>query len=164
MNPSIAGRNVSAGDHREQHADAGGDREPVEEADPQGEHPEERDAHDRPGEQHGATGRVDRELYRGRDVAPRPEALTVTRDDEQGVVDADPEADQQHELGGEFRHLHHVADQPDHRDRRAERDQSRRERHRHREQRAEHQEQDDPGGDDPGAYPSDRWLVRPLGE
>ena len=42
-------------DHGEQHADAGGDGQPVQEADAQREHAEQGDAHDDAGEQHGAS-------------------------------------------------------------------------------------------------------------
>ncbi len=149
-------------DHREQHADARGDGEAVEEADPQREHPQQRDADDRAGEQHGAPGRVDGQLNRAPDVAARLQPLSVTGHDEQRVVHADTKADQQHELGGEHRHLHDVADQTDDLDRGPEGNQCGGQRHGHGEQRPEDQEQDDARRDDPQAGAANRWLVRLL--
>ena len=68
---------------------------------------------------------------RGFGVAAGEQTLPVPRHDEQGVVDAHAQADQQDQLGGEDRHLEDVAQQPDDRDGRAERDQGGQQREQH---------------------------------
>ena len=69
-----------------------------------------------PGEQHRpARGveRLDRRLLAGQ---PPQHALAVAGDDEQRVVDADAEPDQQRELARERGHVDRVREQADHRD------------------------------------------------
>ena len=75
--------------------------------------PEQGDAHDDAGEQDGPARGVDGGDDGRFGVPAGEQPLAVPGDDEQGVVDADPEADQQHELGRELRHLQHVAQHPD---------------------------------------------------
>ena len=53
------GQQGERGDHGEGHAECGGDGQPVEEGHPEGEHPEESDADDDPGEENGPSRRVD---------------------------------------------------------------------------------------------------------
>ena len=78
---------------------------PVEEADPERAHSHQRDHHRRPGEDHGATGRVQGDADRRVDVAAvRAVRLAVPRDDEERVVDADAEPDHERELAREVRH------------------------------------------------------------
>ena len=76
----------------------GGDRDAVEEADAEREHAEQRDADGDPGEHHGAAGGVDRVDDRLLDRLALLQPLAVAGDDEQRVVDADAETDQQREL------------------------------------------------------------------
>jgi hypothetical protein len=114
------GEKRQSGDHREGHADGSGDREPVKETHPQGEHPEERDAHDDAGEQDGTPGGIDRVDDGGLAVMAGDQALAVTGHDEQRIVDAHAEADEKHELGGELGHADDVAEQADDADRRPE--------------------------------------------
>ena len=98
MNPSIAGQQRERGEHREGDADRRRDRQPIEERDAEGEHAEQGDAHDDPGEEHRAT----RGVGGVHDRRPRRpaghESLSVPRHDEQRVVDADAKPDEQHEL------------------------------------------------------------------
>ena len=53
MNPKQCGEQGQRRDHGQQDADGGGYRQPIEEADAQGEHPEQGDADDDAGEEHG---------------------------------------------------------------------------------------------------------------
>lgn len=91
----------------------GRDGDPVEEAEPQDEHAEQCDADGRTGEDHGPPGRrhgPGRGLVDGEPLAQAP---AVPGDDEQGVVDADAEPDEQAEHGREVGDGHGVAEQPD---------------------------------------------------
>ena len=137
------------GDDRERDRDRGRDRDAVQEADAEREHPEHRDAHDHPREQHRPARGVDRLDHGFLAAQPSQQALPIPGDDEQRVVDADPEPDQQRQLVAERRHLDHVGQQADHGDAGPERQAGGHERQRHRQQRAEHEEQDDAGGEDP---------------
>ena len=89
MKPSRAGQQGEGGDHGEGHADGGGHGQAVEERHAEGEHAEQGDADDDPGEQHGPARGVDRVDDRRLDVAAGDETLAVPGHDEQGVVDAD---------------------------------------------------------------------------
>ena len=130
--------------------DRGCDRGAVEQAHAEREHPEQRD-HDRgAGEQHGAAGGVERRLDRLLHVAAvGAVVLAKARDDEQRVVDADAEADHQRQLGGEARHVDHVAGEVDHPDPGAEAEQRGRDREPHRAERSEADQQDHDRGRDP---------------
>ena len=102
MNPRKAGSRVRAAIMVNEHADGGGDGQPVEEGDPEGEHAEQGDADDDPGEQHGPARGVDGVDDRRLEVVAGDQALAVPGHDEQGVVDPHPEADQQDQLGREL--------------------------------------------------------------
>ena len=117
-----------------------------------------------PGEQHRAPGGVDRVDDRVLGVAPRMQPLAVAGDDEQRVVDADAEADQQRQLGAERRHRDHVREQPDHRDAGAEREARGDAAAAHRQQRAEHEEQDDAPrrGSRSRCRPRPGWLASSI--
>ena len=84
-------------------------------------------------------------------VAPGDQALAVAGHDEQGVVDAHPQADQQDQLRRELGHLEDVAEQADHADGGPQRGQGRHQGQDHGEDRAEDQEQHDGR---PGSRPS----------
>ena len=103
------------------------------------------------------------------DESTSPPAMRPCRwrvDDEQGVVDADAESDEQHQLVGERRHLEHVAEQADHADGGAERGQGRQDHGSgHGEDGAEDEQQDDRGQDDARALvPPERLAVGLLGD
>ena len=71
MKPSRAGQQGQGGDHGEGHAEGGGHGQAVEERHPEGEHPEQGDAHDDAGEQHGPARGVHRVHDRRFDIAAR---------------------------------------------------------------------------------------------
>ena len=85
------------------------------------------------------------------------QALPVAGDDEQRVVDADAEPDQQRQLRAERRHVDHVREQADDRDAGAEREARGEQRQHHRQQRAEDDEQDDRRGEE-----AERGAARAL--
>ena len=98
--------------HGEDHGQRSGHGDAVEERQAEGELAEQGDAHGDPGEEHGPPGRIDG-LHGGLlDAVPGLDGVAVTGDDEQGVVDADPEADQDAQDGGEAGDGEHVAEQP----------------------------------------------------
>ena len=135
--------------HGQRDGDRGGDRDAVQEGHPERELPEQRDADGDPGEEHRPAGRVDGVDRGVLERAPCLQGAAVTGDDEQGVVDADPEPDQDAEDGREARDGQHVAEQP--RDRVADPDGDQRgdQRQERGEQRAEGQPEHDQGEDDP---------------
>jgi hypothetical protein len=92
---------------------------------------------------------------------PAQQPLPVPRDDEQGVVDPDPEPDQQRELVGERRHVHHVREQADDRDAGPQRESRGEEREQGRQQRSEHEEQHDRRGDEADAEARRAVAARP---
>ena len=101
-----------------------------------------------PANMHRAPGGVERLDARLLARHAAQQRLPVAGDDEQRVVDADAEPDQQRQLAGERRHVDHMRQQPDDRDACAERDAGGQQRQHHREQRSERHEQDDPGGEE----------------
>ena len=76
------------------------------------------------------------------------ERLPVAGDDEEGVVDADAEADHRRQLRAEVRHREHVAAQGDERDAREQPEQGGADGQAHGQHGAEGDEQDDDGGQD----------------
>ena len=141
--PEQRGQQRQRGDDGEQDGDACRDRDAVEEAHAEGEHAEQGDADGDSGEHDCPPGGVDRVDDRLLGRLAALQSLPEARDDEQRVVDADAEADQQRELRAEGSHVQHVGEQCDHRDRASERDPGGQQRQRRGQQRAEHQEQDD---------------------
>ena len=106
------------------------------------------DDHRRAGEQHGAAAGVDRLGDGVLDAEPELEALSVPRDDEQRVVDADAEADHRdHRVVKSGIEMTWLSD-ADERRGDAEAEQGDADREAHRQHRAEGQDQDDDGGDD----------------
>ncbi len=90
-------------------------------------------------------GGVDGDLGRAGHVVPGVEVLPEPGDDEERVVDADPEADHHAERGGEVGHRHHVAEQA-HEDRAdADAGQGDADGQAHGQDRAEGEDQDDDG-------------------
>jgi hypothetical protein len=61
-------------------------------------------------------------------VAPGDQSLSMSGHDEERVVDAHPQPDQEHQLGGELRHLEEMAERADDADGRSEREESRNDR------------------------------------
>ena len=157
--PEQSGKEGERSDHGEQHPDRRGDGHPVEERHSEREHPEKRDTDDDPREQHCTTGGVDRGRDRRLEVLARDETLPVAGDDEQGVVHAHAEPDQQHQLRRELRHLQEVGEHPDDRHGGAEGGEGRHQGERHGEDRAEDQQQDDPGKEDPEAGAGERLTI-----
>ena len=136
-----------AEDHH-QHADRRGDGDALHEAQAHEEQAHQGDDHGEPGEQHGAAARVDRLDDGLLHAQPELQALPVAGDDEQGVVDADAEADHRHHLHREVGHRDEVAEQRDEGGADAESEQGRADRQPHRQHRTEGQDEDDDGGDD----------------
>ena len=81
-------------------------------------------------------------------LSPSLQALPVAGDDEQGVVDADAEADHRHHRRREVGHRDDVAEQRDEGRGDAEAEQGGADRQAHRQHRTEGQDEDDDGGDD----------------
>ena len=99
------------GGHRDEDGHGRRETQAVQEPHAQHEQAEQGDAHRAAGKQHGATGRV-QGAHRG--VFGRQaglQALPVARDDEERVVDADTQADESGQRGGEG-HRRHVAERP----------------------------------------------------
>ena len=140
---SSAGSSVSEATSVEQHGDHGGDRQPVHERDPGGEHAEQGDHNGRAGEQDRAPGGVHRLDHRALHVAEREVALAEAGDDEQRIVDPDAEADHQRQIGRDVRHVRDVGGQPDQRHPGDQAQAGRDQRHPGRGQRAERDQQDD---------------------
>ena len=80
-------------------------------------------------------------------VSPEREVLPVPGDQEQRVVDPDPEADHAAELGRPAGDVHHVGDQRHRADADGEAEERHPDRKAHRDQRAEGHEQDERGGE-----------------
>ena len=132
------------GGEDEQHGERRGDRDAVEEADAEREHAEQRDDDGGAGEEDCAPGGVHRQLDARLDVAAvLAVGVAVAGDDEEGVVDADAEADHQRQLGGEVDHVDEPAAEPDQAEARAESEQRGHDRQPHREERAEAEQQHD---------------------
>jgi len=93
---------------------------------------------------------------------PSQQPLAVARDDEQRVVDAHPQADEQRQLVTERGHLDHVGEQPDHGNRSAESERGAEQRQRHREQRTEHEEQHYGGSQEPERKAARTLLISGL--
>src|SRR5207248_2276715 len=91
-------------------------------------------------------GRVHCHLERSLDLAAvLAVGVPEARDDEQGVIDADAEADHQCELGGEVDHVDEVAAEADHAETGAKAEHCRHDRQAHREHRAEAEKQHEHG-------------------
>ncbi len=131
------------GDHRHEHGDRCAGGEAVDEGEAHDEHAEQRDDHRESGEHDGAAGGVERDHCRLLRTVAGSEPFSIAGDDEQGVVDADAEADHRAERDREVGHRHHVGQQGD--DPRAERhaEQRHADRQAHREHRTEGDDQDD---------------------
>ena len=158
------GQQRQGGHHGEGHADGGRHGQPVQEADAEGEHAEQRDAHDDPGEEDGPARGVDRVDDGGLRVAPGHEPLAVPGHDEEGVVDADAQPDEEHQLGGDRRHPDGVAEHADHADGGAQREQGRDDREDGGEDRAEDEQQHDQGEEHAEAGAAERLVVGVLGQ
>ena len=108
--------------------------------------------HGDPGEEHGPAGRghgPDHGVPRAKAFT---EALAVAGDDEQGVVDADPEPDHGHQLRAEAGVDQQMTDQGDHSVPDADADQGGDDGQAHGHDGPEGQEHDDDGGGDPEPF------------
>ena len=97
-------------------------------------------------------------------ISSGDQALSMSGHDEQGVVDAHAQADQEHQRGRELRHLHDVAEQPDQAHGGAERGQGRDEGQGHGEERPEDEQQHDAGQEHADPGPAEGRPVRLLGQ
>ena len=129
-------------------ASRGGDRDTLDEGQPDEQESEQRDDHGDAGEHHGAAAGVDRGHHRVLDAGAAFEILSVAGDDEQRVVDADAQADHRHHRGGEVGHRDDVAGERHERRGDAEAEQGDADRQAHGEDRTERQDEDDDRRDD----------------
>ena len=135
-------------DHGGEHDGDRADADAAEDRVRQQQHAEQRQ-HDRdPAEQHrlarGRTGATDRvEL-----LEPAGALLAVARDDEQGIVDADREADHRDDLGDDEREVEREADQGGSPQRGGDRHDAEHDRDQPGHDRAEHEHHDDEGHED----------------
>ena len=113
MKPEHGGQQCQRGHHGERDADGGRHGQPVQEAHAEGEHAEQRDAHDDPGEEDRPARGVDRVDDGVLRVPPGDEALAVPRHDEEGIVHADAEPDQEHQFGRDRGHPDDMAEHAD---------------------------------------------------
>ena len=144
--PKIAGNRVSAAASTKATATIVASREAVHERQAHHEQPEQGDDHRGPGEEHGAPGRG-----QGHDggVPGRSsfgQSLAVAGDDEQGVVDADTEADHDHHVRAEGGHGDEVAERHEDPEAHAHPDQGGEDRQAHGHHRPEGQQHDHHGG------------------
>ena len=137
--------------HGEQHGDGGRDRDPVEERQAERELAEQRDADGQAGEEDRPSRGVDRQRrgFLGRSTGL--DGIAVPGDDEQRVVHADAEPDQDAEDGRELRDREGVAEQAGERVADRDREQRGDERQERGEQRAEGQPEHDQRQDDADA-------------
>ena len=151
------------GERGEQHHGdrrGGGDGDPVEQGLTEDEEAEQPDHHRDARHQHRPARGAHRRHRGGLGIGARPQPFPEPGDDEQRVVNADPEADQPGDDRRERRGGEDVAKQPDQRQARADAEQRRRDRQSHGQQRAEGDEQNDRGGDNAEAV--GRPAVRRL--
>ena len=164
MKPNMAGRRVRAATMVRATPMAAATARPYRKLTPRANMPEQRDAHDDPGEQHGPARRVDRVDDGGLDVAAGHEALAMPGHDEEGVVDADPQSDEQHELGRDRRHPEDVAQHADDADGRAQGEQRGEDREDGGEERAEDEQQHDQRQQHAEAGAAEGLVVGVLGQ
>ena len=131
------------GDHREQHRQRRRHRDAVEEGDVQQEHPHQGDDHRRPGEEDGAPGGVDRVDRAFAWLHPLVEVVAEAGDDEERVVDPDPEPDHDRQERRERGGVEDVGAERHQAEADAEREQRGDDRQPHRDHRAEGEQQDD---------------------
>jgi hypothetical protein len=135
--------------HRHRDRDRRRDRHPVEEGDAEQQHPQQRDDHGQAGEEDGAPGGVDRPHRRRLGVEPFVEPVAEAGEDEERVVDADPEPDHRRQLGGEVGGVEDVRPERDEAEADPQREERGEDRQPHRDRGAEGEEQDDHRGAQP---------------
>ncbi len=143
------GQQRHGGPDGQHHREGRGDRHAVEEAEPQDQHAEQRDADGGSGEHDGAARRRDgvpRRVVHGQS-APQPSA--VPGDDEEGVVDPDAQTDEHAEHRREVGDGHDVAEQHGARVGRADGDESGGDGQQAGRERTEGEEEDDRGDGHP---------------
>ncbi len=147
---------------RQEHGERGRHRDAVEEADAEREHAQQGDDHRAAGEDDRSPGGVHRRQHGRVRLGARPVVLTESGDDEQGVVDPDPQADHHRQLGGEVRHVQNLGSQGDQPDPGPQSEQGGDDRQPHRHERAEGDQEHDDGGQHPdrGGEPKRRLLGR----
>ena len=134
-------------DHREEDRDRRGRRDPVEEVEAEQEHPQQRDDHGDPGEQHRSAGGVDRRDRRVALLHAFVEAVAESGQDEEGVVDPDAEADHRRQDDREVGGVEDVGPDRHQAEADAEGEERGDQRQAHRHDRAEGQQQDHDRGE-----------------
>ena len=147
--PSIAGSSVVAASDRDDDGDRGGEAECADQRDAGEGERAEGDHHREAGEDDGAAGRRGRAGDRLLHLHPVFQLQFVAGDDEQRVVDPDPEPDHRRQGQRDPGDLDHVLEQTDDRERAGEPEHRGEDRHHHRRRGAEGEEQDDDRRRDP---------------
>ncbi len=111
--PEQRGQQGDGGGDGQDDGERGGEGDTVEEAQPQDQHAQQRDTHRGTGEDDRPPGHRDGTLGGLLDGQSRPQAPPVAGDDEQRIVDADAEADEHAQHGGEVGDGHGMAEQAD---------------------------------------------------
>ncbi len=140
------GQQRDRGGHHDQDDDRDGDPARGHERDAGDGETEDRDDDGAPGEDHGPAGGGDGASGRLRDGQPAGEVLAVSHDQEQGVVDADPEADHAADDRSPAGDVDQVGDERHRADGEGEAEDRHPDREGHGDQRAERQQQDDRRG------------------
>ncbi len=135
-------------DHHREHAERGTGREAPHERQADHVQPEQRDDDGRTREQHGPAGGVDGRGDRVLGFHPLVQVLAIAGDDEQRVVDTDPEPDHRGHLRREVRHVLEPAEQGGQRDCGAEAEQRGADRQAHGDHRTERDQQNDHRGEE----------------
>ena len=130
-------------EHGERDRDGRRDGRARQRGDADGEDAEQRDAHGDAGEQHRPAGGAARGDDRLLHAEPAAQAVARPGEDEQRVVDADPEADEDAELRGERGHADRVGQHVDDRQSRDQSDRRAEQRQQRGQDRAEEQQQHD---------------------
>ena len=151
------------GQHRGQDGERGRDREAVEEADAEQQLTEQRQDHRRAGEQDSPARGVHRDGDGGVDGIAALAVLAKAGDDEQRIVDPDPQTDHGGQLGGEIGDLDDVRSQAGETDADPEAEQGGHDRQAHRDKRPEgDQQHDDRGEQSDRGRRTERWLLGML--
>ncbi len=157
------GQQGDGGGHREQHRDRRGDAQAGDVADAQHQHPEQGDAYRGAGEQDRASRGVQRAGRRVLGGHPGLDVVAVPGDDEQRVVDAHAQPDQDAQRRADRGNADRVRGQADRQQAGGQPGDRDRQRQQHGQQRAERDEQHHRRGDHPdGGADADRGPQRVL--
>ena len=143
------GKQGDRGDDQDQHDDRDRDPDGGQEGDARDGHAQDRDHDGAAGEDGGLTGGRDGAAGRLLDGHPARQVLPVARDQQQGVVDADAEADHGGQLRRPGRHVDQVRDERHRADAEREAEERHPDREAHGDDRAERHQQDHGRDDEP---------------